>query len=237
VSGPALLCGTGVFALYLVLGRLVAHAPLCALDRAGEAFIGHGVPLAVLLTSLGSFPAYVMLCCVFLLLGLLRREFLPGALMSMGTLFIAWCSSDWFKLLFARPRMEHWIVFHETSYSYASGHATLSLAFYGTWLFFIARGNGKMPLTARRVLVLILTLLILGIGWSRLALGAHYVTDVIGGYLLGAALLCTAKAVQRPMVGTWARIGGGGAAAAAAAAPPPPPAAAPPPAGGAFTME
>ena len=34
-----------------------------------------------------------------------------------------------------------------------------------------------------------------GISWSRLALGAHYLTDVVGGLLFGAAFLCAALAI------------------------------------------
>ncbi len=43
--------------------------------------------------------------------------------------------------------------------------------------------------------VAVLLVCAVGIPWSRLALGAHYLTDVAGGLLLGAAFLCAALAV------------------------------------------
>ena len=91
--------------------------------------------------------------------------------------------------------MEHWLGIHETSYSYASGHAVLALTFWGIWAYYLRTSD----LSARAKLTLgsAIALLVLGIGWSRLALGAHYASDVLGGYALGGAIVCCTIVVDR----------------------------------------
>jgi len=70
--------------------------------------------------------------------------------------------------------------------SFPSGHSMSSLVCYGALLLVF------LPLVprARRTLAVIATVtLVLAIGFSRLALGVHFVSDVLGGYVLGAAWL------------------------------------------------
>jgi membrane-associated phospholipid phosphatase len=184
-----------LFGGYVLLGFLTSHAPPDALDRSGEGLIGVGVPFARILTGLGTLPSYVLICVALLVFAMVRRAWLPRALILIATLIVAWCASDAGKFFFSRPRMEHWIGIHETSYSYASGHATLSLAFYGLWLRFLMRDDASIAV--RRLQATGIILLIIGIGWSRAALGAHYLTDILGGYALGGALLCAAGGCEK----------------------------------------
>ncbi len=73
----------------------------------------------------------------------------------------------------------------ETTYSFPSGHASVSLAVYGTLGFIAARHLGTRrtqiaALAAAGVLVLL-------IGFSRLYLGVHFLSDVIAGFSIGIA--------------------------------------------------
>lgn len=189
---PLALAGALLVA-YILLGAFVSSVPPSPFDRAGAVFFGHGVPAAIALTRAGLLPVYAVVCVLLLAFGLVRRAWLWRVVGSILTLVVAWQVSDLFKSAFHRPRPEHWIGFHETSYAYASGHATLSLAFYGLWIAYLMRSD--LPAGMRRGAAFALALFILAIGWSRLALGAHYPTDVLGGYLLGGAFLCLAVAV------------------------------------------
>jgi undecaprenyl-diphosphatase len=189
----------GCFAAYLLLGRLVSHTPLCFVDQIGETvFWGKAVALAMVFTRMGTLPAYLIVCVVLLCWGFTRRAWLSRVLFSIVLLLGAWVGSDLGKLFFARPRMEHWIAIHEASYSYASGHAALSSAFYGLWAYFMLK-NTSIAASARYAAATFFLLLIIGVGWSRLALGAHYASDVVGGYFLGCAFLGTAISFQRPI--------------------------------------
>jgi membrane-associated phospholipid phosphatase len=85
-----------------------------------------------------------------------------------------------------RPRFEHPLVV-ETSYSFPSGQAMESLVVYGM-LAYLAMltpgGPGK-----RAALVGGLAVLVALIGFSRAYLGAHYLSDVVGGFAAGGAWL------------------------------------------------
>ncbi|MGH7727845.1 MAG: phosphatase PAP2 family protein [Vulcanimicrobiaceae bacterium] len=183
----SLLVAAVAFALFLLLGQAVAHVPPGPLDRIAFGIVGSAFPLASALTTAGRFPSYVAVCIVVLVAGLVRRTLLRPALISVVALILAWKTSDVFKDYFMRPRPTHWVGIHETSFSYASGHAALSLTFYGFWAY--VAWTSALPLRARVALVALLVLFIGGIGWSRLALGAHYPSDVAGGYLFGAGFL------------------------------------------------
>ena len=120
-----------LFAAFLALGVVVStHAP-SAFDRSELGVFGTGVAFAVFCHAAGQFPPYAALCALALVAGLIRRAYLPAALWAVGLLLVIWKTSDAFKDVFHRARPEHWLAVHETSASYPSGHATLSIAFYG----------------------------------------------------------------------------------------------------------
>jgi undecaprenyl-diphosphatase len=75
--------------------------------------------------------------------------------------------------------------------SFPSGHAMSSTIAYGALLlvFLPAVGRRYRPVVIGGTLVLVLA-----IGFSRLALGVHYISDVVGGYALGLAWLAASTA-------------------------------------------
>jgi len=75
--------------------------------------------------------------------------------------------------------------------SFPSGHAMQSVVCYGALLLVL------LPLLhgrARRAAIVGTAVLAALIGFSRLSLGVHYVTDILGGYVLGAAWLIASVA-------------------------------------------
>ena len=92
------------------------------------------------------------------------------------------------KTLFARPHpfFEHPLLV-ESSYSFPSGHAMESLVAYGMLAYFAVlalKSRGKRAAWVGGAAVLVVL-----IGFSRLYLGAHYVSDVVGGFVAGGAWL------------------------------------------------
>ncbi len=96
---------------------------------------------------------------------------------------------DWIlKQIFMRPRPDFPNAFyHESGYSFPSGHAMISVLFYGCLAYILARLIGKWKW--RVALAMAGLALALLIGFSRLYLGVHYLTDVLAGWAAGAAWL------------------------------------------------
>ncbi|CAN5710116.1 phosphatase PAP2 family protein [soil metagenome] len=76
--------------------------------------------------------------------------------------------------------------------SFPSGHAMSSTVTYGALLVAVWPW---IPARFRRSALVATVLLVLAVGTSRLFLGVHFVSDVVGGYVLGLAWLAAATAV------------------------------------------
>jgi len=86
------------------------------------------------------------------------------------------------KSIFERPRPDLWDwLIHETSMSFPSGHATATMALAMCILILVWRTKWRLAAC------ITLFLYVVSIGISRLYLGVHYPTDILGGWLLGIA--------------------------------------------------
>lgn len=101
------------------------------------------------------------------------------------------------KDYFARVRPDlATAVVHETSYSFPSGHAMVSLCLFGFLAYLaVIRLEGWR----RRAAVAGAVACILMVGMSRVYLGAHYPCDVLGGYLAGVPCLTVGILTYRRM--------------------------------------
>ena len=110
------------------------------------------------------------------------------------------------KELVARPRPPAGLV--QTtgefdSFSFPSGHVTHYMVFLGTMAALLIWNMRPSP--ARTLLLSCVALALLGIGVSRVYLGAHMLGDVMGGYLLGAGMVAFAVVLWRVWVNRGAR--------------------------------
>jgi undecaprenyl-diphosphatase len=102
------------------------------------------------------------------------------------------------KLLFDRPRPEPFFGFAApVTHSFPSGHAMVSCCFFGVLAVILA---ARQPSRARRIAIFaVAALLVASIGFSRVYLGFHYPTDVLGGYAAAVIWLAGVRAVHGPM--------------------------------------
>jgi membrane-associated phospholipid phosphatase len=90
-----------------------------------------------------------------------------------------------------RPVLTHPVA-HEPGSSFPSGHAQAAIVGYAVLLLvFLPILHGVW----RKVAVTFAVLMVLAIGFSRIALGVHYLSDVVGGYVLGAAWVAAMAAL------------------------------------------
>lgn len=91
------------------------------------------------------------------------------------------------KQIIQRPRPVGHRIIDESGYSLPSGHSMVSMAFYGFLIYLIYKNVKNKYL--KTTLIILLTLLIISIGVSRIYLGVHYVSDVLAGFLVAVAYL------------------------------------------------
>jgi undecaprenyl-diphosphatase len=173
--------------LYVALGITVSSTPPHGIDLAASALIGPGAPLALWFTESYMLPALLAIAVFVGIVAWRVSRWRRRALFSIALTLIAWRISDLGKLYFHRPRPTHWLLLHETSFSYASGHAMDVIIISGLWAAFVWKSD--LPRGVRLALTPLLAAWGIGVLWSRLALGAHYPSDLLGGVLLGAGLL------------------------------------------------
>lgn len=98
-----------------------------------------------------------------------------------------------FKQLFSRKRPEAPLLFAARGKSFPSGHAMMSVCFYGFLLHLVLQSpySGGLQI----VIALAGIVLILLIGFSRVYLQVHYLSDVLAGFIIGTAWLLIALQV------------------------------------------
>ena len=91
------------------------------------------------------------------------------------------------KSLIRRPRPEYRLVEGITNFSFPSGHAFMSIAFYGLFIYWAALFiKNKRTMV---ILIIFMMMIILLIGFSRVYLRVHYATDVMAGWSIGICWL------------------------------------------------
>jgi undecaprenyl-diphosphatase len=137
----------------------------------------------VLVTDIGDVKGYVVVFILSTLLFYIISKSWKFIVQLISVMVLALSSNLILKQLInrARPVAEH-LVSVETL-SYPSGHAMMAMAFYGIliYLFWQFPWNKLLKYT----ITMVLLLLILSIGISRIYLGVHYPSDILGGYAAG----------------------------------------------------
>jgi undecaprenyl-diphosphatase len=171
---------------------LLTGDPIVRFDRALDDYLhAHATPplttFFLIATALGSIEAIVLLgvlVAAFLAWG--RRWIFLGSWLAAvaGSAFL----NRLLKGLFVRPRphFEHPLLV-ETSYSFSSGHAMESFVVYGMLaylaVFALRSWEARVGVVCGAALVVVL------IGFSRMYLGVHYLSDVLAGYAAGGVWL------------------------------------------------
>lgn len=107
-------------------------------------------------------------------------------------LFISILLNLFFKEIIQRDRPSVDFLIIENGYSFPSGHSMVSMAYYGLLMYFVYKKMDDKVI--RNIIIILMGLLILLIGLSRIYLGVHFASDVIGGFLVSIIyLICVIK--------------------------------------------
>ena len=91
------------------------------------------------------------------------------------------------KYILQRPRPTEYRLIEETGFSFPSGHSMVSMAFYGYLIYLIYKYVKNKYI--KWISIALLSILIGTIGISRIYLGVHYTSDVLGGFLISLSYL------------------------------------------------
>ena len=135
------------------------------------------------ITHLGD-PITVFVFCLSLFLAPKTRRTI--ALPTSAAVIMSGVFNVLLKQIFARGRPNVLRLISETGYSFPSGHAMINASLYVMLILMIIRYLGNF---FRKLFFSSLCVALAGlIGFSRVYLGVHYASDVLGGWLFGAAV-------------------------------------------------
>ncbi|WP_458631232.1 phosphatase PAP2 family protein [Paenibacillus sp. CMAA1364] len=128
-------------------------------------FIGAWLPVGI-----------ISLATIFVLYSVLkfRMELVFFTLVMMGSL----CLNVLLKLVFQRERPNLRVIAEASGYSFPSGHTMAAFTLYGLICFLLWKHTTSAR--GRVILLLFVSMMIAGIGISRIYLGVHYPSDVLG---------------------------------------------------------
>lgn len=136
-----------------------------------------------IITNLGS--AFVLITITILSLIILKNKKI-GLCITLN-LALSTLLNVLLKNIIQRPRPEGYRLIEETGFSFPSGHSMVNTAFYGLLIYLIIKNVKNKKL--KYALSILISILILAIGFSRIYLGVHYTSDVLAGFLISVAYL------------------------------------------------
>lgn len=131
-------------------------------------------------------PIIILIVCFVLVL---RKKTKYSILILMNSI-LSCISYITIKNMIQRPRPQPFRFIIADGYSFPSGHSTNNMAFYGILIYLIWKEikNKKIKI----IMTIMLSIMILIMGITRIYFNVHYASDVIGGFLLGiiCILIC-----------------------------------------------
>ena len=140
-------------------------------------------PIVKVITHIGGAKIVFVLTvlAIILIKGLKNKLFLLTGIVGTAGLNVV------LKHIVQRERPNINRLIPEKGYSFPSGHSMMSMAFYGMLIFLIFKYVKNTAL--KWTLIVILTILLSTIGITRVYLGVHYPSDVIGGFVVSLTYL------------------------------------------------
>lgn len=140
-------------------------------------------PIAKFITNFGG--AIILIGLAFTLFIFIKNKKTGVSIIS--NLAIITVLNQLLKRIVQRPRPTEFRIVEESGYSFPSGHSMVSMAFYGYLIYLIYKYVKNKYL--KWISIILLSILICSIGISRIYLGVHYTSDVLGGFFISISYL------------------------------------------------
>ena len=148
-----------------------------------------------LVTKLSNTKFIIAASLILILMFYIRKKKKISILIVINLVFIVLLNQT-IKMIIKRERPTGFRLIEMTGYSFPSGHAMVSMAFYGLLIYLCKHLITNKVI--RRLLITLNIIIILLIGISRVYLGVHYLSDVITGYSISIIyLLILAKLLKK----------------------------------------
>lgn len=138
-----------------------------------------------LITFLGSTVCIITISVIIFVIMILKKKNILSYCFA-GLIVTSTLINTFIKLIIARPRPEYISVI-EHSFSYPSGHTMAAMTLYGFLIYLLLKS--KHTKSNKIIFSIVLGLIILLVGVSRIYLGAHFASDVFGALILSNSLL------------------------------------------------
>ena len=135
-------------------------------------------PIAKFITNFGG--AIILIVLAFMLFIFIKNKKIGVSIIS--NLAIITVLNQLLKRIVQRPRPTEFRIVEESGYSFPSGHSMVSMALYGYLIYLIYKYVKNKYL--KWISIILLSILICSIGISRIYLGVHYTSDVLGGFFI-----------------------------------------------------
>ena len=174
--------------VFAIIVRLLLNEELTNFDKLIYSFIiSFKTPLLTSFFKFVSFlssPIFLIILSILLFYIFKNKKY---AVLSLCNLIFIVISNQILKLIFSRPRPLEWMLIEEKGFSFPSGHAMTSAAFYGILIYLIWKTNIQKKY--KKILTIVLGTLIFLIGLSRIYLGVHYTSDILAGFTLSISYI------------------------------------------------
>ena len=176
------ICLIGFLALAEdVFNKEILHGDIIGYKIASEFLISDfATPIAKFVTNFGG-----AIFLIILAMTLITNKKIGLSILSK--LVIITLLNQLLKIILQRPRPTDYRIIEETGYSFPSGHSMISMAFYGYLIYLIYKYVKNKYI--KWISIVLLSILICSIGVSRIYLGVHYTSDVLGGFFISISYL------------------------------------------------
>ncbi len=198
-ANRALLAAVACLAVFAALLRDVLAGGLVRIDEAAYWLIVERLRapwLTPIMEGFSMLASPTVLIALLLMIAAFAPGRRPGWCCALN-LALAALLNVALKTLIQRPRPEGFRLVEETGFSFPSGHSMAAMAFFGLVIWLI--WHYERDRRRRNLLVAVFALIILMIGVSRIYLGVHYASDVLGGFCVSLVWLVLYTRIVVPL--------------------------------------